>query len=152
MPATGTQKFADSHQYPVNANRAHGAIEQSRTLFHGATGLVGTTMSRVPMVATRVSTGLYRFQHPPSVNLGIIAAHVEGPTGTYYGAHVRGPRFGVTGTFDVTVTRPELAAISGGSAPVMPVNPATGAALVITYFDAPRDLPVPPFKAPKLSY
>jgi hypothetical protein len=142
MPATGTRNFADPPEYPFASKSPDAAFGRTRTLFSGATGLVGTTYGVPGIVATRRHTGTYRFLHPPSKDLTVVSANVQGPTGTYYHANVVEPQVGMSGYFDVNLYRMQNApvgtGIPQGSAALIPQNPATGTVLVLSYFNVPK--------------
>jgi hypothetical protein len=127
--------LAANSQFPLNAIGQSGQnafVGVQRVFFTGSTGLIGTMYGVPGVTATRVSTGVYRFRHDPTVNIDILAG-VEGPTGTFYAVNIPAERKNSnnTGTFDV-----HMAKIADGIATGLS-NPATGTALKLMFFCSP---------------
>ena len=133
-------------QFPANAigpSGEHAFVGMHRVFFTGSTGLIGTMYGVPGVSATRVSTGLYRFKHDPTVNVDIIPG-VEGPTGTQYQVNVNKRNLsnggaGASGTFEVQINQMANAGFGTGLASgfVQPQNPATGTALKLLFFCSP---------------
>jgi len=140
--------FSDRvQQHPANIVAPNGFVGTHKLFFVGATGLIGSGYGTGNLItATRISTGIYRVQHPPVKQLeffvgiaapsGAPAYHVQQATersNSLSGTtefHIRQPGGGASGT----------ASPSGGA--FVLANPVSGTILRLSYFAAP--LAVPP--------
>ncbi len=146
--------FSDRvQQHPANIVAPNGFVGTHKLFFTGATGLVGSGYGMGRLVtATRVSTGIYRVQHPPIKGLDIFAG-IAMPSGapSYKVDQITdglGPTGGtnsLSGTTEFHIKQPGGGA-SGSVAPsgagYVLANPVSGTILRLSFFAAP--LAVPP--------
>ena len=138
------QVWKDYPQYPLNsvgAKGAHGFIGTERIFFTGATGLVGTAYGIPGVTATRVSTGLYKINHPPAKMANIFPS-VNAPTGPMYMANIDAATSNAySGVAYLHIGRQQTTKwITTGSMPstyVQPYNPVSGTMIDLLFVVSP---------------
>jgi hypothetical protein len=144
--------FSDkTEQHPANIVAPNGFVGSHKLFFVGATGNVGTGYGIPGVSATRVSTGIYRIQHPAIKGLDIIPG-IAVPSGAP-AYHVKQITDGVGGTNSLSGTTEfhistdqrigsgAAAGVGSGLAGQL-ANPVSGTILRLAFFAAP--LAVPP--------
>ena len=143
MPIDNLSSF---NQYPLNVvgPKGQGAfVGSARIFFTGATGNVATFYGIPGLSATRVRTGIYNLQYPPTKEVTIYPA-LQGPTGINYNLSIANVN-SFSGTSELHVTRmgaaPQTSA-SGADATtvsltIRPQNPASGTRVNLLFFCSP---------------
>lgn len=133
--------FSDSiHQNPANIVQPNGFIGTHKLFFVGATGNIGSGYGIPGVSATRISTGIYRVQHPPIKGLDIIAG-IATPSGTTYHVNQSTEK---TNSLSGTTEFHILADKGGASGTFSPsgayklTNPVSGTILRLAFFGAPQ--------------
>ena len=141
--------FSDRvQQYPQNTVHPNGFVGVHKLFFVGATGLIGSGYGVPGVTATRISTGIYRVQHPPIKGLDILPG-VASPSGSpqYRVKQITETTNSLSGTTEFHITTQNGIAPSGaaassssGLAGVLS-NPVSGTIMRLAFFASPQAVP-----------
>lgn len=139
--------FSDRvQQHPANIVAPNGWVGSHKLFFVGATGLIGSGYGIPGVTATRISTGIYRIQHPPIKQFDFIPG-IAAPSGApaYQVQQATERTNSLSGTVEFHIRQPGGGA-SGTASPsgagYVLCNPVSGTILKLAGFAAP--LAVPP--------
>jgi hypothetical protein len=140
--------FSDRvQQNPANTVNPNGFYGVHKLFFVGNTGLVGSGYGVPGVTATRVSTGVYRVQHPPVKGLDIIPG-IATPSGApqYRVKQITdgpGGTNSLSGTteFHITTTNQISSGIAPSGLTGQLANPVSGTILRLAMFAAPQAVP-----------
>ena len=139
MAAPTATSLANAAQYPANTVQPNAFYGVHKLFFTGATGLIGSGYGVPGVTATRISTGIYRVQHPPVRGFDIIPG-IAAPSGApaYQVQQATERTNSISGTTEFHIRAPNVA--SGSSTPsggMALQNPVSGTILRLAMFASP---------------
>jgi hypothetical protein len=134
--------FDATSQFPLRSVGPKGQnafVGVHKVFFSGTTGLVATSYGIPGVTATRIATGAYRLNYPPTRALDIIPG-IQAPSGNHYNINVSDVN-SYSGTANFQVTRNNVGPIASGAAQassyLAPHNPVSGTFANFMFFVSP---------------